>query len=132
MIDFVDHIMPQSASASDINISSSDGRNAIDSGLAEMILDMDGVKQVYGRRSSFDIPAGLNGDRTLASTIDLVSFDDFDLDCLKKDRILRQGSDLSKSMVTVGMSLQHGIRAALGKSVIKFLLEPMNLRLQDC
>ena len=96
LIDFVDHIMPQSASASDINISSSDGRNAIDSGLAEMILDMDGVKQVYGRRSSFDIPAGLNGDRTLASTIDLVSFDDFDLDCLKKDRILRQGSDLSK------------------------------------
>ena len=56
LIDFVDHIMPQSASASDINISSSDGRNAIDSGLAEMILDMDGVKQVYGRRSSFDIP----------------------------------------------------------------------------
>ena len=96
LIDFVDHIMPQSASASDINISSSDGRNAIDSGLAEMILDMDGVKQVYGRRSSFDIPAGLNGDRTLASTIDLVSFDDFDLDCLKKDRILRQGSDLLK------------------------------------
>ena len=96
LIDFVDHLMPQSASASDINISSSDGRNSIDSGLAEMILDMDGVKQVYGRRSSFDIPAGLNGNRTLASTIDLVSFDDFDLDCLKKDRILRQGSDLSK------------------------------------
>ena len=29
-------------------------------------------------------------------TIDLISYDDFDLDCLKKDGLLKRGSDLSK------------------------------------
>ena len=34
------------------------------------------VKQVYGRRSSFNVAAGLEGDTTLSSTVDLVSFDE--------------------------------------------------------
>ena len=96
LIDFVDHLMPQSAATSDIDISSSDGANSIDSDLVQTLANMEGVKQVYGRRSSFDVAAGLDGDTTLSSTVDLVSFDDFDLKALKKDGTLRWGSDLSK------------------------------------
>ena len=96
LIDFVDHLMPQSAASSDIDISSSDGANTINSELIDTISGIEGVKQVYGRRSSFDIPAGLDNDATFSSRIDLISFDDFDLDCLKKDGMLQRGSDLSK------------------------------------
>lgn len=93
MIDFVNYLMPQSTSISDIDISSSDG---IKPDLMETISEMEGVKQVYGRRSCFDVPADLNNDRAFSSTIDLISYDDFDLDCLEKDGTLKKGSDLSK------------------------------------
>ena len=96
LVDFVNYLMPQSAAASDIDISSRDGSNSIDSGMVSRINSMEGVKHVYGRRSRFEIPAGLNGDSTFSSTVDMVSFDDFDLDCLKKDRALVGGSNLSR------------------------------------
>lgn len=89
LIDFVDCLMPQSAAASDIDISSSDGTNTIGRGLLDTIRGMDGVKQVYGRRNMADVPA----DR---GTLDLVSYDEFDLDCLKKDGALKWGSDITK------------------------------------
>ncbi|HIY02176.1 MAG TPA: FtsX-like permease family protein [Candidatus Blautia faecipullorum] len=94
MIDFVNYLMPQSASTSDIDISGCAG--TIPADFVETLRGMDGVKEVYGRRSSFNIPAGLNGGRTLSGTLDLISYDDFDLECLKKDGVLKSGSDLSK------------------------------------
>ena len=96
LIDFVDHLMPQSAATSDIDISSSDGANSIISDLVQTLTNMEGVKQIYGRRSCFDVAAVLAGDATLSGTVDLVSFDDFDLKALQKDGTLRWGSDLSK------------------------------------
>ena len=96
LIDFVDHLMPQSAAASDLDISSSDGSNSIDCALRQTLANMDGVKQVYGRRSSFDVAAGLDGDTALSGAVDLVSFDDFDLKALRKDGTLCRGSNLSK------------------------------------
>lgn len=89
LIDFVDCLMPQSAAASDIDIASSDGMNTIESGLLGTIRGMDGVKQVYGRRNMADVPADMG-------TLDLVSYDEFDLDCLKKDGALKWGSDITK------------------------------------
>lgn len=96
LIDFVNYLMPQSAAASDIDISSNDGSNSIDGGLVETIGGLEGVKRVYGRRSCFEIPAGQNGGAGLPGAVDLVSFDDFDLECLAKDRVLTSGSKLSK------------------------------------
>ena len=96
LIDFVKCIMPQSASTSDIDIFSGDSSGSIDSGLAELISNMEGVKQVYGRRSYFEIPVGSDGDEGVSSTVDIVSYDNFDLKCLKKDHTLKKGSDLSK------------------------------------
>ena len=96
LIDFVNCIMPQSASTSDIDIFSGDSSGSIDSGLAELISNMEGVKQVYGRRSYFEIPVGSDGDEGVSSTVDIVSYDNFDLKCLKEDHTLKKGSDLSK------------------------------------
>ena len=96
MIDFVNYLMPQSASTSDLDISSNDSTGSIPEGLVETLRGMDGIKEVYGRRSLFDVPAGLNGDTTFSNTLDLISYDDFDLECLKKDGALKRGSDLSK------------------------------------
>lgn len=45
LIEFVNYLMPQSAAASDISISSSDGINSISTNLAETIGSMEGVKQ---------------------------------------------------------------------------------------
>ena len=96
LIDFVNYLMPQSAAASDLDISSSDGFNSIDSTLAETLSEMEGVKRVYGRRSSLSVPAMPHARTDLPGTADLISFDDFDLDALQKDDMLRRGSDLAK------------------------------------
>lgn len=96
MIDFVDHLMPQSAGTPDLTISSSNAANTISSGLLDAIRGMDGVKEVYGRQSVFQVPAELTGDAAFSGTVDLVSYDDFDLKCLKKDGMLKRGSHLSR------------------------------------
>lgn len=96
LVDFVNYLMPQSAGTSDIDISSSDGSNSIDREIIKTLSSMKGVKRVYGRQSCFEIPAGLNGDTGLFSAADMVSFDDFDLECIGKDHGLTRGSDLTK------------------------------------
>lgn len=94
-IDFVNYLMPQSVATSDIDITSNDG-NTIPNDLLITIQEMNGVKEVYGRRSALDLPGSLNDDASLSNTVDLISYDDFDLQSLKKDGNLKKGSDLSK------------------------------------
>lgn len=132
LIDFVGYLLPQSAAASDIDISSSDGANTINSRLIDTIRGMDGVKQVYGRRSSLDIPVTLDGAPTLSATIDLVSFDDFDLECLKKDDTLQRDSELSKVYGNSSYVLTTWDKTVPGKLEIKFLSERKNLKLPAC
>ena len=96
VIDFVDHLMPQYSDASDINISSSQGSNSIDSALLSKLSGTDGVNRVYARRSLFDVPAMVGKDDSRSETIDLISYGDFDLDCLTKDKLLKKGSDIAK------------------------------------
>ncbi|APU59610.1 ABC transporter permease [Clostridium botulinum] len=93
LIEFIGYIMPQSSNTSDINISSNDSSNSIDSVLLDKISGMSGVKHVFGRRSCFDVSAEVNSQ---ANMIDMISYDDYDLDCLTKDKQLRKGSDISK------------------------------------
>ena len=95
LVEFVGCLMPQSAADSDLDIASADGSNSISSQLPETISGMNGVKRAYGRRSSFDLAAALNDNTSGSDTIDLISFGDFDLECLEKDGILTRGSDLS-------------------------------------
>jgi len=93
LVEFIGYIMPQSAAAADINISSVDVLNGVDRALLDSIGTMDGVKRIFGRRSVFNIPAQLNSN---AVEIDIISYDDFELDCLVKDDMLKKGSDISK------------------------------------
>lgn len=96
LIEFVDYLMPQFSNTEDISISTSDGANSISSGLLDTINSMEGVKRVFGRRSSLDVPAMFDKEQRLSSTVDLISFDEFELQCLSKDDILKRGSHISK------------------------------------
>ena len=95
LIDFVGCLMPQLSSTPDLQISSSSS-NSIDEKLLDRISGMEGVKHVYGRRSIFDIPAELDRETKLSDKTDIISYDNFDLDCLTKDDVLKKGSDISK------------------------------------
>ena len=94
LLDWVGYLLPQSASDADLTISGESGANCVPYELAETLRGMDGVKNVFGRRSAFDVPAEL-GQEGLPQVADLISFDDFDLGALKKDGALKQGSNLS-------------------------------------
>lgn len=95
-VDFVNNLMPQSIAASDIDIVSEDG-NTIPHALLVRLRGMEGVKEVYGRRSALDLPASLGKTASRPSaSVDLISYDDFELQSLEKDGALRKGSELSK------------------------------------
>lgn len=96
MIEFVNCLMPQSSNASEINILSNKNSNSINSELLYKISNMEGVERVFGRRNLLDIPAELNKSNVPSNTIDIISYDEFDLDCLTKDKQLKKGSDISK------------------------------------
>ncbi|WP_202947903.1 ABC transporter permease [Peptoniphilus rhinitidis] len=93
---FVNYIMPQSSSRADIEITSKDISNNIDPNLLNKLKEVDGVKNVYGRRSAFDVNAILESESNREEKIDIISYDDFDLRGLKKDKVLKKKSDLSK------------------------------------
>ncbi len=102
LVDFVGYLMPQYSDASDIDISGSGGAGTVDSGLLDTLSGMEGVKRVYGRRTSFQVPVEISGAAEGfgvaegSGAADLISYDDFGLNCLKKDDMLKKGSDISK------------------------------------
>ena len=102
LVDFVGYLMPQYSDASDIDISGSGGADTVDSGLLDTLSGMEGVKRVYGRRTSFQVPVEISGAAEgfgvaeSSGAADLISYDDFGLNCLKKDDMLKKGSDISK------------------------------------
>lgn len=98
LLDFVGYLLPQSASDADIMITDEAGvagRNCVSWETVETIRGMEGVKNIFGRRSLFEVSAKLDKEG-LPQEVDLFSFDDFDLDALKKDGRLEKGSDLSE------------------------------------
>ena len=95
LLDFVGYLLPQSASAPDITIISADSGNSIPSEFMDTVRDSNGVDNLFGRRSLFDVPVQVGQESILAS-VDLISYGDFDLEALKKDNLLKKGSDLSK------------------------------------
>ena len=91
----INYIMPQSSARADIEITSKDISNNIDPNLLNKLKEVDGVKNVYGRRSTFDVNAILESESNRREKIDIISYDDFDLKSLKKDKALKRKSDLS-------------------------------------
>lgn len=97
LIDFVDYLMPQSTATEDFSIYSGDGANTIPPATIEALRQFEGVENVFARRSLLDLSGlWIHGTQSTPQTIDLISFDDFDLDALSKDGKLRKGSDLEQ------------------------------------
>lgn len=94
LIELVGCLLPQKASSPDIDIVSADGTNSIDAALVKEIGEIDGVAHVFGRRICADVPAEM--DSGMADKVDLMSYDNYGLDCLTKDKDLRKGSDITK------------------------------------
>lgn len=96
MIDFISYLLPQSAATPDLTITSGDGANSINHELLDAVRQMEGVKQVYGRQSQFDVEITFDKDSMNEVKADLISFDAFDLEGLAKDGMIKKGSHLAK------------------------------------
>ncbi len=96
LIDFVEHIVPQFSNSYNLSISSEDGTNSVDRNLISKLETINGVEKVFARRSVFDVPTKLGKNLDVNNKSDLISYGNFDLECLEKDDLLEKGSDLSK------------------------------------
>lgn len=93
LINLIDHIMPQYSNRADIAISISDGKHLISKDIMEEISSFESVEEVFSRKSSLNMTGRINSSST-ESKVDVVSYDNFDLDSLKKDHLLKRGSSL--------------------------------------
>ncbi len=96
LIDFVEHLVPQFSNSYNLSISSENGDNSVDRNLISKLEKINGVQKVFARRSVFDLPTKLGKNLDVDDKVDLISYGDFDLECLEKDDLLEKGSDLSK------------------------------------
>ena len=96
LIDFVEHLVPQFSNSYTLSIYSGDGTNSVDRNLISKLEKINGVERVFARRSLFDIPTKLGKNLDINSKSDLISYGNFDLECLEEDDLLEKGSDLSK------------------------------------
>ncbi|WP_300529764.1 ABC transporter permease, partial [Peptacetobacter sp.] len=96
LIDFVEHLVPQFSNSYNLSISSEDGTNSVDRNLISKLEKINGVQKVFARRSVFDVPTKLGKNLDVNNKSDLISYGNFDLECLEKDDLLEKGSDLSK------------------------------------
>lgn len=107
IIDLVNCLLPQSAASADIEFVAPDA-SLIDSDILTSVKHSAGVKRAFGRRAIFDVPLTTGdvssigdgsaiaiGDGSQIQLADIISFEDYDLDALKKDAVLCKGSDLN-------------------------------------
>lgn len=96
MVDLVNCMMPQSSAAADITISAANAEgSSIDSSLPKTLKGMAGVTHAFGRNSALGVSSSVQKGAFQADTVDLISYDAFDLQCLAKDKMLQKGSDLN-------------------------------------
>ena len=99
LIELIGCLLPQKASAPDLDITSTSLDNDIDEALAEEIERIDGVAHVLGRSMCTDVPASYQSDSPIAenaiiTSVELISYSDYQMELLIKDDDLRKGSDL--------------------------------------
>lgn len=95
LIELVGCLLPSKESSPDLSIASTDLSDSIDSGLIDEISVQTGIKRAFGRMTRGDIPAKFSRD-TEQDTVDMISYDEYQIDCIPQDEGLRKGSDLSK------------------------------------
>lgn len=95
LVEFFGYMLPEKSYAADVSIVGENYSNVIDASLLNMICGMDGVKEVFGRSTEKEI-AALFSRPAEQNTLNLISYDDLQLDWLVEDDDLRKGSDVSK------------------------------------
>lgn len=95
LVEFFGYVMPEKLYAPDFSISSEDYLNTIDTSLYNRLASMPGIKEVYGRTSVVKIPAKFSKEAK-QDTVNIISYDDLQLNWLPKDGDLYKGSDLQK------------------------------------
>ena len=95
LVDLLGIILPTKSYSSDIDITPLESGELIDPGLPGLLRQMPGVKNVFGRQYAPAVPAefSVKVDR---NTVDILSYDDIQLDWIPKDGDLRKGGDLKK------------------------------------
>ena len=95
LADLLGVLMPVKSYASDIDITVSEGGDLIDPALIEELGGMPGVKRAFGRQYGAGIPAEF--DRPVdRNVVDVLSYDDIQLDWIPGDGDLQKGGDLKK------------------------------------
>ena len=95
LVDLLGIMLPTKSYGSDIDINLLENGELIDPDLMQQMREMPGVKNVFGRRLAAAIPAefSVEVDR---DTVDILSYDDIQLDWVPGDGDLRSGGDLKK------------------------------------
>lgn len=93
--DLLGIMLPTKSYSSDIDINLSEGGELIEPDLLRQLQEMPGVKNAFGRRYAPAVPAqfSVTVDR---DNVDILSYDDLQLDWIPGDGDLRKGGDLSK------------------------------------
>lgn len=98
-IDLVNCLMPQSENAAEIEIWSADNENSLDFALLDKLSGAQGVERAFARRATFDVK--VECEDASIKTADIISYGDFDIECLRKDGMLERGSDI-ESVISGG------------------------------
>lgn len=96
LIEFVGFLVPQSHSDPDITILSDTRENDLPDTMLLELSELHGINHVYGRRSLVDVSAEVYLRDFSTDMIDIISFDDYELECLKTDHMLQKGSHEEK------------------------------------
>lgn len=95
LVELVSCLIPQSSAAPDLEISTADTSNTIDCDFRKDIEAMHGVSHVLSRGTVLDVPADIENNAE-QDTVNIISYDGYQLTLLEKDDALRRGSDIEK------------------------------------
>lgn len=94
LVQLLNCLLPTSLAAADLSIQSKDWSNSVDHALVDELQEMPGVARAFGRSSVTEVPAMFSV-ATTQKTVDLISYDDLQLDWLSEDEMLRDDADLN-------------------------------------
>lgn len=94
ILQLVDCLLPQSSVTVDIEIKSEDTSDDVSDLILTQLEKLSGIEHVFGRRSLLGQPGSSSVDETM-DTVDVISYDLYEVKCLKKDGMLKSGSDIS-------------------------------------
>lgn len=95
LADLLGIMLPTKSYSSDIDIILLDGGTLIEPDLLRQLQEMPGVKNAFGRRHAAAVPAEFSIEVN-RDNVDILSFDDLQLDWIPGDGDLRKGGDLGK------------------------------------